>query len=520
MIYANTGMVIGIVAGVVGAVLLILFIAIGYTKAGPDEAIMISGLGKSKILIGKAGFRFPFLQRKDKLHLKAFQVDVKTNEAIPTKDYVNITVDAVANLKVSDEPEILKRAFQALLCISEADRAAQVQQVLQGNLREIIGTVSIQELVRDRQNVATQVTNNVIPDMAKLGIELINFNIQNFNDDDNVIINLGAENIANIAKEAAIAKAIAEKDVTIAQAEAHEIANKAKVDSSTKIITQNTELSLKESELKQKADTAKAVADAAYSIEQQKRQSEINIAEVNANIAKREREVDLGNKEVELKEKRLNAEVNKVADAQKYKIQMEADADLYARQKAAEAAKYELEQKAEMRKIEAEAEKFAKAQAADALKIEAEAKKQAALDEAMGIKAKGEAEAEAILKKAEAMKQYGEAATLQLILESDVLPKVVEAYSKPMAEALSHIDSITMYGEGNAAKLNEEITKNGTQIFDGLQKATGLDIKSLLAGYLGGKLIDSKRVAQQPIVVEKPVEKKVVSSTASTTAKK
>ena len=515
-------MLIGIIIGSVVGVLILLVLIMGYTKAGPDEAIMISGLGKSKILIGKAGFRFPFLQRKDKLHLKAFQVDVKTNEAIPTKDYVNITVDAVANLKISDQPEILKRAFQSLLCISEADRAAQVQQVLQGNLREIIGTVSIEELVRDRQNVATQVTNNVIPDMAKLGIELINFNIQNFNDDDNVIINLGAENIANIAKQAAIAKALAEKDVTIAQANAQEIANKAKVDSSTKILTQNTELSLKESELKQKADTAKAVADAAYSIEQQKRQSEINIAEVNANIAKREREVDLGNKEVELKEKRLNAEVNKVADAEKYKIQMEADADLYSRQKAAEAEKYELEQKAEMRKIEAEAEMYAKAKAAEALKIEAEAKKQAALDEAMGIKAKGEAEAEAILKKAEAMKQYGEAATLQLILESDVLPKVVEAYSKPMAEALSHIDSITMYGEGNTAKLNEEITKNGTQIFDGLEKATGLDIKSLLAGYLGGKLIEAgKKTEVQPVILEKTVvEKKVPAATTSSTVKK
>ena len=486
-------MMIGIIIGVsLFIVLVVLFFAFGYTKAGPDEAVMISGFGKKKILIGKAGFRIPFLQRKDKLHLKAFQVDVKTNEAIPTKDYVNITVDAVANLKISDQKEVLERAFQTLLCISESDREAQVQQVLQGNLREIIGTVSIEELVRDRQNVATQVTNNVVPDMAKLGIELINFNIQNFADDDNVIINLGAENIANIAKQAAIAKAQANRDVTIAQSASNEIANKAKVESETKILAQNTELSLKGSELKQKTDTAKAVADAAYSIEQQKRQSEINIAEVNANIAKREREVDLGNREVELKEKQLNAEVNKVAEAQKYKMQMQADAELYARQKAAEAEKFELEQKAQMQKIQAEADMFAKSKAAEALTIEAEAKKKAAIDEAMGIKAKGEAEAEAILKKAEAMKQYGEAATLQLILESDVLPKVVEAYSKPMAEALSHIDSITMYGEGNAAKLNEEITKNGTQIFSGLEKATGLDIKSLLAGYLGGKLIDKK----------------------------
>ena len=482
-----------ILIGVIVIALILLVVAVGYTKAGPDEAIMISGWGKTRILIGKAGFRWPFIQRKDKLHLKAFQVDVRTNEAIPTKDYVKVTVDAVANLKISDQPDVLKRAFQTLLCISESNREAQVQQVLQGNLREIIGTVSIEELVRDRQNVATQVTNNVVPDMAKLGIELINFNIQNFADDDNVIVNLGAENIANIAKQAAIAKAQAERDVVIAQSAANEIANKAKVESNTKILAQNTELSLKESELKQKTDTAKAVADAAYSIEQQKRQSEINIAEVNANIAKREREVDLGNKEVELKEKRLNAEVNKVADAEKYKIQMEADATLYARQKAAEAEKFELQQKAEMQKIKAEADMYEKAKAAEALKIEAEAKKQAALDEALGIKAKGEAEAEAILKKAEAMKQYGEAATLQLILDSDVLPKVVEAYSKPMAEALSHIDSITMYGEGNTAKLNEEITKNGTQIFAGLEKATGLDVKSLLAGYLGGKLIENNK---------------------------
>ena len=482
-----------ILIGAIVLALLLIILVVGYTKAGPDEAIMISGCGKTRILIGKAGFRWPFIQRKDKLHLKAFQVDVRTNEAIPTKDYVKVTVDAVANLKISDQPDVLKRAFQTLLCISESNREAQVQQVLQGNLREIIGTVSIEELVRDRQNVATQVTNNVVPDMAKLGIELINFNIQNFADDDNVIINLGAENIANIAKQAAIAKAQAERDVVIAQSAANEIANKAKVESSTKILAQNTELSLKESELKQKTDTAKAVADAAYSIEQQKRQSEINIAEVNANIAKREREVDLGNKEVELKEKRLNAEVNKVADAEKYKIQMEADAALYARQKAAEAEKFELQQKAEMQKIKAEADMYEKSKAAEALKIEAEAKKQAALDEALGIKAKGEAEAEAILKKAEAMKQYGEAATLQLILDSDVLPKVVEAYSKPMAEALSHIDSITMYGEGNTAKLNEEITKNGTQIFAGLEKATGLDVKSLLAGYLGGKLIENKK---------------------------
>ena len=164
--------------------------------------------------------------------------------------------------------------------------------------------------------------------------------------------------------------------------------------------------------------------------------------------------------------------------------------------------------KAEMQKIQAQAEKIAKAEAAEALKIEAEAEaaaqvakanalKEAALAEAAGIEAKGRAEADAIKAKADAMKQYGEAATLQLILDSGVLPEIVNAYSKPIAEAMSQIDSITMYGEGNTAKLTEEITNNSTQIFAGLEKATGLDVKSLLAGYLGGKLINKPKETEE-----------------------
>lgn len=362
-----------------------------------------------------------------------------------------------ANLKVSSDPELLAKAFESILNMDERELQNQLQQVLQGNMREIVGTVEIKELVRDRQGVANKVKENVVPDMAKLGIEVVNFNIQSFSDDNKVIENLGIDNISQISKDAAIARANAERDIAIASSAASEIANKAKVESQTKIVQQNTEFELQAAALKQKSDTAKAQADAAYDIERQKRQEEINVAEVNANIAKREREVELGNKEVELKEKQLNAEVNKVAEAKKYAAQQNAEADLFTRQKAAEAKKYELMQEAEMQKIKAEADKVARQKAA------------------------------------EAMKQYGEAATLQLILDSNVLPNIVEAYAKPMSEAMSKIDSITMYGEGNTAKLTEEISKNGTQIFDGLQKATGLDIKSLLAGYFGGKLISKAK---------------------------
>ena len=124
------------------------------------------------------------------------------------------------------------------------------------------------------------------------------------------------------------------------------------------------------------------------------------------------------------------------------------------------------------------------------MKVRAEASKFAAEQEAQAILAKGDAEAEAILKKAEAMKKMGEASVLELILNSHVLPEVVKAYSEPLASAYSKIDSITMYGEGNTAKLAEEIGKNGSQLMDGLEITLGIDIKSLLAGYLGANIIN------------------------------
>ena len=478
-----------VVIGVIVAVLLLIFILCSYTKAGPDEAVMISGLGKRKILRGRAGWKLPFLQRKDRLSLKVFQVDIKTRESIPTNEFININVDGVANLKISSDPALLERAFEATLGMNKADLIEQVKQVLEGNMREIIGTVGIRQLVQDRKGVAEAVKENVIPDMSKLGLELVNFNIQNFSDGNHVIENLGIDNIAQISKEAAIAKANADRDVSIARAKAAQEANEAEVNSKTIIVEKNTEYALKEAELKIKTDTARADADAAYKIQEQKRQEEINTATVNAEISKREREVELGNKEGELTEKKLTAEINKKADAEKYAAEKEAEATLYRRQKAAEAELLEAQRKAEKVKVEAEAQRIAREKAAEAVKLEAEANKQAALAEAAGIEAKGNAEAKATKEKAEAMKLFNDAATLKLILDSGVLPETVRAYAEPIASALSQIDGITMYGSGNEAKLVEEIQQHGDQIFAGLNKTLGIDLKSLLLGYLGPKVL-------------------------------
>ncbi len=477
---------------IVAAIIILLF-AISYVKAPPDTAYIITGPRKQRVLIGRAGFRIPFLQRVDKLPLNLIQVDIKTPDAVPTSEFINIFVDGVANIKIGSSKEDIALASQIFLQQKLTGIQAIAKEVLEGNMREIIGQMKLTDLVHNRDLFAEKVKDNAMQDMARMGLQIINLTIQNFSDKENVIQNLGVDNITQIQKDAQIARANSERDVKIAQAAALEMANKASVEAQTKIIQQNTDYELKKSELKKQSDTAAADADAAYKIEEQKRLEEINVAQINADIAKREREVELGQKEVELQEKQLAAQINKKADAEKYATEQQAQAELFQRQRAAEAEKFELAQKAEAQKLQAEAEKIVKQRAAEAMKIQAEAERYASEQKALGIEAVGKAEAEAIEKKAEAMKKMGEASVLQLILDSNVLPEIVRASSEPLAAAYSKINGITMYGEGNTTKLAEEITNNSSQIVSSVEKSLGIDLKSVLAGYLGGKLANKPK---------------------------
>ena len=178
----------------VAAIIIILaligvLLVAGYMKAPPDTAYIVSGLGKRKILIGKAGWRLPFFTRLDKLSLRVMQVDVKTSEAVPTSEFINVTVDGVANIKISSNPDLLARAAESLMGMRKEELIFLVTQVLEGNMREIVGSVGLKEMVQDRQGVARKITENVLPDMEKLGIEVVNFNIQNFKDGNGTIEN-------------------------------------------------------------------------------------------------------------------------------------------------------------------------------------------------------------------------------------------------------------------------------------------------------------------------------------------
>lgn len=453
----------------------IVVLCSGYLKAPPDMAYLISGVGKKpRILIGKAGIKIPFFERVDRLFLGAIQIDVKTSSSVPTAEFINVKVDSYVNVRVGQTDEMMSLAAQNFLNSDRDTIGQKVRDLLEGNIREIVGQMNLTDMVSDRKAFSEKVQENAVPDLARFGLELISFNVQNFSDENGVINDLGIDNIEQIRKAAAIAKSDAQREIAIAEAENAKQANDAKVKAAEEIAARNNDLAIKQAQLQKEADTQKAIAAAAMEIEAENQRKARGVAATNADIAKAEREAELKKQQIELKERELDALVRKQADADKYAAEKKAEADLVARQKKAEADRYEQEQKAE-------AEKFAALQRAEAAKAEADAIKYKAMAEAEGIAAVGTAEAEAIDKKAEAQKKMGEASILEMYF--DMLPKAVANAAAP----LTNVDSITMYGEGNSTKMVGDVMKSTNQVMEAIQGATGIDLSTVISSYLGSK---------------------------------
>lgn len=468
-------MIIGICVASVVVLLFLIFLA-GYVKASPDTAIIISGLRKNpKVLIGKAGIKIPFLERKDELNLQLIPIDVKTSNAVPTADYININVDATVNVKISDNEERLKLAAQNFLNKNAEYIGRVAREVLEGNVREIVGKMALEEMVSDRQKFAFLVKENAEPDLAAMGLDIISFNVQNFVDGNGVIENLGVDNIVKIQKNAAISRAESEKEIAKAQANAKREANEAEVNAESEIAKKQNELAIQKAELKREADIKQAEADAAYKIQEEEQRKTVEITTANANIAKQEKEILLKQREAEVMEQSLDAQIKKKAEAEKFAKQQEADAQLYERQRVAEAKKFETEKEAEAMKAQAEAKKYTMEQEADGIRTKG-------LAEAEAIRAKAVAEAEGIEKKAEAMAKMGEAAVLEMYFKA--LPEVV----KNAAEPLTSVDRITMYGDGNSSRLMKDVMGTVVQVTDGLKESTGVDLQAVLSGFLAGKV--------------------------------
>lgn len=441
----------------------LIILKAGYIKAPPDTALIISGMHKKpRVLIGKAGIRIPFFERVDNLSLGAIQIDVKTGSAVPTAEYINVRVDSTVSVRVGQSPEMIALAAQNFLNVDRDTIARKINDLLEGNIREIVGQMKLTDMVSDRKLFSEKVQENAVPDLARYGLELITFNVQNFSDDNDVITNLGIDNVAQISKNAAIAKSNAEREIEVAKAENAKQANDAKVKAAEDIATRNNDLAIKQAQLQQEADTRKAQAAAATGIEEENQRKIKEVAATNANIAKAEREAELKQKQIQLKEYELDALVRKQAEADKFAAEKQAEADLVRRQKEAEAKAYEAIKNAEAKKAQADADRYAAEQ------------------QAAGIQAVGAAEAAAIEAKAEAQKKMGEASIIEMYFKA--LPDVVASAAAPLAK----VDKIVQYGDGNSTKLVKDVMTSANQIMEAMADS-GIDIKDMLTSALKKK---------------------------------
>lgn len=476
------------------AVLLIIIFMCNYVKVPPNVALIVSGRRKKyrvkdengrevvkkfgyRIVRGGATFVIPFFERVDKLNLGIMQVDIKTTQPVPTQEYIGMMVDGVANIKIGSDDVSVATAAEQFLGWKQADIAAVAMQVLEGNMREIIGRMTIADLVQNRDKFAQETQRAATMDMKNMGLEIVNITIQNFSDNDGVLDTLAVKNIAEKKRDADIARAEAERDTLIRQSIASQEGNKARTEASAHMAEQDKELELRRAQYRAEQDRAKAEADLAYKVQQENSRKSLETERAAAELIRLQKETELQAQQVQIQREKLSIEVREraeaerdakiaAAEAQRQVVQAQAEADLYRTQKEAEARLIQAQKEAEAQYLLAE-------------------------KEAEAIRMKGDAEAAAMLKKAEAMKEYGQAAMLQMLI--DKLPDMARAVGEPLAKT----DKIILFGEGGATAMTRDTTGAMLQTFEAVKESVGLDIPKMLRDVTTGGLI-GRAAAQQP----------------------
>lgn len=431
------------VPAVIVLVLVIVLATSCYTVAPTDRALVITGPGGRRFVIGKSALIVPFIMRRDWLSLGVIQVKLQTEQSIPTKDALLIDVGAVANVQIGVTPftdaegvehNPLEIAARNYLNQDKTKMMTDVSEVLLGKMREAIGRTDIRTLMQNRDEFNETIVSAAHDDMLALGLELVTFNVQDFSDQQGVIADMGAEMASRITQEAQLARINSEQTVAERQ----------------------NELDLKQADLQKQSDRAKAEADMVYDITKAERQKDLNIATQNAEIAAEERRIELERKKAETREQELTATVRKQADADRYAAEQKADAQLYTETKKAEAVKVTAGAEAESIKLKGNAE-----------------------GEAIAAKGKGEAEG------IEAQGKAYNAMNNTFILTQQyigILPDIARAIADPLAK----VDKITMYGEGNTTKMVGDTTNAMTQLNSAFQESLGIDLTALLQGAIAG----------------------------------
>ncbi|WP_176585218.1 flotillin family protein [Priestia megaterium] len=477
---------------VVGTVvfLLIALIAVFITKyrtAGPDEALIVTGsyLGNKNVHVDESGnrikivrgggtFVLPVFQQAEPLSLLSSKLEVSTPE-VYTEQGVPVMADGVSIIKIGGSISEIATAAEQFLGKAKEDRETEAREVLEGHLRSILGSMTVEEIYKNREKFSQEVQRVASQDLAKMGLIIVSFTIKDVRDKNGYLESLGKPRIAQVKRDADIATAEAEKETRIKRAEAHKDAQKAELERNTEIAEAEKMNQLKTAEYRREQDIAKARADQAYDLETARAKQDVTEQEMQIRIIERQKQIELEEKEILRRERQYDSEVKKKADADRYSVEQSAEAEKAKQLAEADANKYRIEA---MAKAEAERVRI------DGL-AKAEAQRAQGESEAEIIRLKGLAEAEAKQKVAEAFEQFGQAAILDMII------KMLPEYAKQVASPLANIDKITVVDTGSNGENSgaNKVTGYATNLMSSLQESlkasSGIDVKELIENFSG-----------------------------------
>lgn len=454
--------------------LLIVFVT-KYQTAKPDEALIISGsyLGsknvhadesnnKIKIVRGGGAFVLPVFQRSNRISLLSSKLDVSTPE-VYTEQGVPVMCDGTSIIKIGSSVEEIATAAEQFLGKTREELENEAREVLEGHLRSILGSMTVEEIYQNRDKFSQSVQEVASVDLAKMGLNIVSFTIKEVRDKNGYLDSLGKPRIAQVKRDAEIAEAEALKETRIKKAQSEQESQTAESKRMTEIAEALKEKELKLALYKKEQDIAKADADQAYHLQSAIMKQKVREQEIEVEVVERQKQIELEEKEILRREKQFDSEIKKKADADRYALEQEALA-----KKASALATTEAEQ--------FRTESLAKAEA-DKIRL-------IGLAEAETTLAKGTAEAETKEKVAEAFKKYDEAAILSMIVE--ILPQLVKEAAAP----LGNIDKISVVdtgsGEGGGAN---RVTNYATNLLsttqETLKETLGLDVKSLIENFAG-----------------------------------
>src|SRR5882762_446443 len=475
-----------LVIGGVAAFLFVFFMFIAiwasrYTKVGPNQVLVISGRrhritdpdGAShdvgfRIVKGGGVFVWPVYEKVDILSLELLTIDVQTPEVYTSKG-VPVKVDGVAQIKVKGDDISIATASEQFLSKGTEESKNIAMQTLEGHLRAILGTMTVEEIYQNRDAFASKVQEVAAGDMANMGLGIVSFTIRDITDPNEYLDALGKPRIAQVKRDAQIAQAEADRDAMIKSSQATQAGQEAKFAADSKIAEAQRDYQSNVAGYQATVNQKKAEADLAYDLQKYKTGQLVKAEEIQVEIISKQKQIELQEQEIKRKQRELEANVQKPADAERYKVETLANA-----------TKFQLETEAAGAASAAKAKGFASADVAKATGIaEAEANKARGLAEAAIIEAQGKSTAEAMRMKAESFKQYNEAAVVEMIMR--VLPEIAGKISEPLSktERMVIINSGNGVG-GGASKLTGDVTQIVAQLPPIIESLTGVKFEKLM----------------------------------------